>query len=113
MPGLNLIGAAALTIATSLALAAERPASISSKKCDAAFAGHRLGGHEVRSHPEVLRVREVRGTVTSEGGPWPEGTPVIFQILGPAGRPVVRRTTVASNGAFGFDRPATGDYCFE
>ena len=109
----NLIGAAALTIAASLPLAAERPARISSERCHAAFAEHRLGGHEVRSHPEVLRLREVRGTVTSEVGPWPEGTRVIFQMFGPSRRPVVRRATAASDGTFRFDRLPTGDYCFE
>ena len=110
----SLIGACMLTIVASLLLAAtQRPATISSERCNAAFAEHRLGGHEFRSLPRGLRVREVRGRVTNEVGGWPEGTRVIFQIFGPATRPVVRMVIAGSDGAFRIDEVPPGEYCFE
>jgi len=67
----------------------------------------------LRSHPDVLRVREVRGRVTSEAGGWPRGTRVVFQVFGPATRPVVRAVDVAPDGAFTIEGLPAGDYCFE
>jgi hypothetical protein len=109
----SLIGSAALTLAASLPLTADIPRAISSEKCSAAFATRRLGGHAFRSHPAVLRVRYVRGTITSEVGPWPAGTPVLFQVFGPASRPVVRSATAASDGTFLVNQVPAGHYCFE
>ena len=63
-----------LLVAIAAFAAPKRPETISPEKCFAAFRKHRLGGHEWRSHPEVLHVREVRGRVTNEVGEWPEGT---------------------------------------
>jgi hypothetical protein len=113
MAGRKLIGSAALILAASLPLTADTPRPISSEKCSAAFARRRLGGHEFRAYPKVLRVREVRGTITSEVGPWPEGTPVLFQVFGPASRPVVRSATAASDGTFRVNAVPVGNYCFE
>jgi hypothetical protein len=103
-----------LTLVTSAVWAApQRPAALSSEKCFAAFAKHRRGGHEWRSDPVTLRVRQVRGKVANEVGGWPEGTRVVFQTFGPATRPVVRTVTAAADGAFLIEGLAPGEYCFE
>jgi hypothetical protein len=110
----RVVGGVALVTLAALALGAERrAATISSAKCYEAFAEHRLGGHEWRSHPDILRLREVRGTITNEVGGWPEGSRVIFQTLGPATHPVVRTAVAAPDGAFRIPGMPAGEYCFE
>jgi hypothetical protein len=106
-------GSVALTLAASLALTADTSRAVSSERCSAAFAARRLGGHDFRTHPEVIRVREVRGTITSAVGAWPAATPVLFQVFGPASRPIVRTATAGSDGAFRVSRVPAGTYCFE
>ena len=110
----SLIGASTLASVASLLFAvANRPLTISPERCNAAFAEHRLGGHEFRLHPTTLRVREVRGRVANEVGGWPEGTRVIFQVFGPATGPIVRRAIAGADGAFRIDEVPPGEYCFE
>ena len=112
LPSLATIGG--LVLAASAAFAApKRPNTISPEKCFAAFREHRLGGHDWRSHPEVLRVRQVRGRVTNEVGGWPEGARVVFQAFGPATRPLVRTAMAAPDGAFILEGLPAGEYCFE
>jgi hypothetical protein len=83
------------------------------ESCRQAFQARRLGGHEMRYRAEVLKVREVRGTVASEAGPWPEGSRVIVQLFGPANRPSVSAVIAASDGRFRLPRVASGAYCYE
>lgn len=104
--GLVLVAAAAFA-------ASRRPDAIAPEKCFAAFREHRLGGHEWRSHPDVLRVRQVRGRVTNAVGGWPKGTRVVFQVFGPATRPAVRTAIAAPDGAFLLEGLPAGEYCFE
>jgi hypothetical protein len=112
LPWIATIGGVVLVASAAFA-APTRPEAISSEKCFAAFRKHRLGGHEWRSHPEVLRVRQVRGRVTNEVGGWPEGARVVFQAFGPAARPLVRTAMAAPDGAFLLEGLPAGEYCFE
>jgi len=108
------VASCALTVLAAAAWAAPKhAAAITSEKCLAAFAEHRRGGHEWRSHPQTPRVRQVRGRVTNEVGGWPEGVRAVFQTFGPATRPLVRSVTAAPDGAFLIEGLPPGEYCFE
>lgn len=110
----RLVASWLLMIVASAGWAApKRPAALSSEKCFEAFARHRRGGHEWRSYPEMLRVRQVRGRITNDVGGWPEGIRVAFQIFGPATRPLLHTVTAAADGAFVIEGLAPGEYCFE
>jgi hypothetical protein len=110
----RLIASCLLAVVASASWAdPERPAVLSSERCLEAFAEHRRGGHDWRSHPEMLRVRQVRGRVTNDVGGWPDRTRVVFQTFGPATRPLLHTTTAAVDGAFLIEGLAPGKYCFE
>jgi hypothetical protein len=112
LPRLATIGGLVLVASAAFA-APKRPDAISPEKCFAAFREHRLGGHEWRAYPEVLRVRDVRGRVMNDVGGWPDGTRVVFQAFGPATRPLVRTAMAAPDGAFLLEGLPAGEYCFE
>jgi len=87
--------------------------SLTREACSKAFSEHRRGGHELRELAETLRVREVRGVITSEAGPWPEDAGVILQLWGPVNNPSLRTVAVPRGGEFRMRGLQSGQYCFE
>ena len=69
--------------------------------------------HIVVELGKTLRVRSVGGVITSQGGNWPEGTFVVFELRPTDGAGKVRRVTADSQGAFHVPGVPAGAYCFK
>jgi len=68
--------------------------------------------HTVVELEKPLRVRSVEGVITSQGGGWPEGVVVLFELRSTRGAEV-RHVRTDHQGAFKVPDVPPGEYCFK
>ncbi len=61
---------------------------------------------------DPFMVRRVKGSITNQAGPWPEGVLVLFEIRAKAGDATVRQVVSNEQGEFSVPDLPEGEYCF-
>jgi hypothetical protein len=61
---------------------------------------------------DPFTVRRVQGCLTSQGGPWPEGVQVVFEIRAKGGDPRIYHAEADEKGDYRLPKLPEGEYCF-
>jgi hypothetical protein len=69
--------------------------------------------HIVVERDQPFRVRTVEGVITSQGGDWPDGISVLFELRPTHGAGKLKQVKTDSRGSFKMPDVPPGDYCFK
>lgn len=113
---LTLIGLGVLLVGgcrSTQAKADSKPAAAAGKRCGADGFTKSPSEHMLVELEKPFKVRSVEGVISSEGGEWPEGTSVIFELRSTRDQGKVRQVRTDSRGSFKIPDLPPGEYCFK
>src|SRR5262245_44386002 len=109
------VGATALLIGSCASAQARGADSSPSKKYGCGIEGFTKSPseHIVVELDRPFRVKTVEGVITSQGGEWPDGVFVLFELRPNHGKSKLRQSKTDSRGSFKVSDVPPGEYCFK
>jgi hypothetical protein len=110
-----LMGATALLLGSCASAQARGAESNPSKKSRCGIEGFTKSPseHIVVELDQPFRLKTVEGVIASQGGVWPDGIFVLFELRPTHGTNKLRQAKTDSRGSFKIPDVAPGEYCFK